>query len=59
VPIAAHRQRGGTDRAAKIEGEDLCAGIALELQRHQREQDALAGAGRTDDQRVADIADMK
>ena len=59
VPVAAHGERGRADRAAEIEGEDLGAGIAAELQRHQREQHALAGAGRADDQRVADIADME
>ena len=59
VPVAAHRERGSTDRAAEIEGEDLGAGIAPELQRHQRQQHALAGAGRADDQGVADIADME
>ena len=59
VPVAAHGERGRADRAAEIEGEDLRAGIAAELQRHQRQQHALAGAGRADDQRVADIADME
>ena len=59
VPVAAHRERRGADRAAEIEGEDLRAGVAAELQRHQRQQHALAGAGRADDQRVADIADME
>ena len=59
VPIAAHGERGGPDAAAEVEGEDLRAGIAAELQRHQRQQHALAGAGRPDDQRVADIADME
>ena len=59
VPVAAHRERGRPDRAAEIEGEDLRARIAPELQRHQRQQHALAGAGRADDQGVADIADME
>ena len=59
VPVAAHGERGRADRAAEIEGEHLGAGVAAELQRHQREQHALARAGRADDQRVADIADMK
>ena len=59
VPVAAHRQCGGADRAAEIEGEDLGAGIAAELERHQRQQHALAGAGRAHDQRMADIADMQ
>ena len=59
VPVAAHRERGGADRAAEVEGEDLCAGVAAELQRHQRQEHALAGAGRADDQGVADITDME
>ena len=59
VPVAAHGERGGTDRAAEIEGEDLGAWIAPELQRDQRQQHALAGAGRADHKGVADIADME
>ena len=59
VPVAAHRERRGPDAAAEVEGEDLRAGITAELQRHQRQQHALARAGRADDQRVADIADMQ
>ena len=47
VPIAAHRECGSADRSAEIEGENLPAGIAPGLQRHQRQQDALAGAGRS------------
>ena len=38
VPIASHGERGCADRAAKVEGEDLRAFVAPELQRHQREQ---------------------
>jgi hypothetical protein len=59
VPIAAHRERRGADRAPEIEGENLRARVAPELQRHQRQQHALAGASRSDDQRVTDIADME
>ena len=33
--------------------------VPPELQRHQCQQHGLAGASRTDDQRVADIADMR
>jgi hypothetical protein len=58
VPVAAHGERGGADRAAEVEGEDLRR-VAPELQSHQRQQHGLARAGRADDQRVADIADMK
>jgi len=59
VPIAAHRERRGPDAAAEIEGEYLRAGVTAELQRHQRQQHAFAGAGRPHDQCVADIADMQ
>ena len=33
--------------------------VAPELQRHQRQQHGLAGAGRADDQGVTDVADME
>ncbi len=59
LPVATHADRGGADAAAKVEGEHLRPLIAPELHRHQREQHRLAGAGRPDDQRVADIADVK
>ena len=59
VPVAAHRERRGADRAAEVEGENLGAGVAAELQRHQREQHRFAGACRPDDERMADIADME
>ena len=59
VPVAAHGEHGRTDGAAEIEREDLGAGVAAELERHQRQQHRLAGAGRTDDERMADIADVK
>ncbi len=58
MPIPAHGESGRADRASEIEGEHLCAGIAPELQRHQRQEHALAGARRANHQRVADIADM-
>ena len=59
VPIASHGERGCADRAAKVEGEDLASRIAPELKRDKREQDGLARAGRSDNQRVTDIADMQ
>ena len=59
VPVAAHGDRRGADRAAEIEGEDLVVAVAAELHRHQRQQHRFAGAGRADDQRVADVADMQ
>src|SRR3546814_12706632 len=54
----SHGERGCADRSAKVEGEDLGLWIAPELQRHERQQHRFAGAGRSDDQRVADIANM-
>ena len=59
MPVAAHGKGGRPDRPAKVEGEDLRVRIAPELQRHQRQQHALAGAGRAHDQRMADVADME
>ena len=58
MPVAAHGQRRRADRAAKIESEDLGAGIAPKLQGHECQQHRLAGAGRPDDQSVPDVADM-
>src|SRR5581483_11941969 len=55
----AHRERRGADRTAEIESENLRARVAPELQRHERQQYALAGSGRSDDQRVTDVADME
>ena len=59
VAVAAHRERRGTNRAAEIEGENLGASVPAELQRHQRQQHRFAGAGRTNHERVTDIADME
>ena len=59
VPISLHGKRRGPDRPAEIEGKDLGGRIPPELQRHQRKQHGLAGTGRTDHQRVPDVADMK
>ena len=59
MPIATHGDGGGTYRAAKIEREDLGVRIAAKLERHQRQQHRFAGAGRSDHQRMADIADVK
>ena len=44
---------------AEVEGENLGARVAAELQRHQRQQHALARACRTYNQGVANIADVK
>ncbi len=59
MPVAAHRDGRRPYRAAEVEGKYLAALITAELQRHQSEQDRLAGAGRTNDQRVADISNME
>ena len=59
VPVATHGECGGADRAAEVESKNLIVRIAPELQRHQREQHGFAGAGRTDHQGMADIADME
>src|SRR3546814_5958789 len=59
LPVAAHGERRSADRAAEVEGENLAALIAPELQRHQCEEHRLAGARRADDEAVADVADMK
>ena len=59
VPITAHGERGGADRTAEVEGEDLGPFVSAELQGHEREQHGLPRAGRADDERVADVADVK
>jgi hypothetical protein len=59
VPVAPHGERGRTDRTAKIEGEDPGSRVPPELQRHQSQKDTLAGTRRTDDQSVADIANVE
>ena len=59
VPVPAHRERGGTDRTAEVEGKNLGTGVSAELQRHQCQQHRLAGAGRSDHERVTNIADVE
>ena len=59
MPVATHGERGCPDRSPEIESENLAAIIAAKLQRHQRQQHGLARAGRADDKRMADVADMK
>ena len=59
MPVAPHGERRRPDRPAEIEGKNLRVGIAAKLQGHQSEQHAFAGAGRPDDQCVADIPDME
>src|SRR6266436_4612488 len=50
MPVAAHGEGCGADRAAEVESKNLIVRIAPELQRHQRQQYRLARAGRTDDE---------
>ena len=59
VPVASHGERRCPDRTAEVEGEDLRLHIAAELHRHQSQKNALARAGRADDQGVPDVADVK
>src|SRR5882724_12306655 len=59
MPVAAYREGCSADRAAEVESKNLIVRIAPELQRHQRQQYRLARAGRTDDEGVTDIADVK
>src|SRR5882672_10467320 len=59
MPVAAHGEGCGADRAAEVESKNLIVRIAPELQRHQRQQYRLARAGWADDEGVADIADVK
>src|SRR5262249_57217604 len=59
VPVATHGECGYPDRAAEIEGKDLRLRIASKLQRHERQQHALAGAGRSDHERVPAMADIQ
>src|SRR3546814_17407942 len=59
LPVAAHAESGSADRSTKIEGDDLAAFVAPELQRHQRQQHGFASPCRADDEAVTDIADLK
>ena len=56
--LSAHGEHSGARRIAFVEDGDLGSGIAAELQRQERQQHGLAGARRTDDEHVPDIADM-
>ena len=58
VPAAAGIDRG-PHRAALVEGADRGPGIAQRLHGDRAEQRRFAGAGRAEDQRVADVADMQ
>src|SRR3546814_4682821 len=53
---AAHRQHGGARRKALVDDIDLGVRVAPELQDQQRQQHGFTGAGRPDEQHMADIA---
>src|SRR3546814_10058877 len=55
----AHRQHRGARRKTFVEDIDLRACVASELEREKRKQHRLARAGRLDDHRVADVANMR
>jgi hypothetical protein len=59
VPVAAHGKRRCPDRTAEVEGKDASTGVAPKLQGQEREQHALAGAGRANHKGMPDIADME
>src|SRR3546814_5407308 len=58
LPVAAAGDGGGADAAAEIEGEDLRAFVAAELQRHQRQQHRLAGAGRRSEEHTSELQSL-
>ena len=58
MPIAAHSERRRPDRPAEVEGEDLRARIAPELQAISASS-TFTRARRSNDEGVADIADMQ
>ena len=59
IELPAQRLRQHPDRVAAVESENLCARIAEPLRRDQSERRRFAGAGRPDDQRVAEIGNMQ
>ena len=59
VVVPACRTHERHRRATLIEGEDLRPGISEPLRLDEAEQGALAGSGRSDDERVADIAHVE
>ncbi len=59
VPVAAHGQRRGADRSAEVEGEHLRAGKSVLLALMALQFRRYAGAGRPDDERVADVAHVQ
>src|SRR5690606_26363936 len=56
--VSAEPKHSRADRALLIENEDLRIFVAQPLRGERGEQHRLAGAGRTNHERMADIADM-
>src|SRR3546814_17472532 len=56
---ATHRQYRGARRKSLVKYIDLRTIVASELKCEQREQHRFAGAGRSDDQHMADVADVR
>src|SRR3546814_2776634 len=56
---ATHRQHRGARRKSLVKYIDLRTIVASELKCEQREQHRFAGAGRSDDQHMADVADVR
>src|SRR3546814_14002123 len=52
---ATHRQHRGARRKSLVKYIDLRTIVASELKCEQREQHRFAGAGRSDDQHMADV----
>src|SRR3546814_13965923 len=59
VPVAAHRQRGNADRAAKIERDYLRTLIATQLESREGQTHGLAGARWTHTTTVTHFAHMR
>jgi hypothetical protein len=56
---AADGERGGARRPVLVEDDDPSVRIPEELEREKAEKGALPGAGRADDQRMADVLDRE
>src|SRR3546814_10945950 len=56
---ATHRQHRGARRKSLVKYIDLRTIVASELKCEQREQHRFAGAGRSDDQHMAEVADVR
>src|SRR5262245_25997072 len=59
MPVALHCECCGTDGSAEVEGEDLRAWVATELQCHQRQQHRLSRARWAHNKRMANVTDVE